>query len=332
MKAASALATDREASPELARRAVEQALSAAGMERAEQVVLLLTRDFAHQAPAAVRAAARAAGSLQVFGATVSGLFTEQDIVLDQPGAAVLILDKTSALEEAPRISLSTHHPLPFDWRTGAPRIGLLDADAEIWNVGRKAENGCAEIRLPGRVVLSTGLRAIGQRVTADHCSDYELRAAGGLPAAECLLRSLPAEMRAQPPLHRIALLREKAKMGVAILSINADASLTLTEPLQAGEHFFWATRHPLGAEQDMRDTLRTASSGRQPAAGLMFSCIGRGPLFYGEEDRDRRAFCELFPGVPLLGAYGSGQIAPCDGENRLHHHSVASLLIEENHV
>jgi small ligand-binding sensory domain FIST len=64
----------------------------------------------------------------------------------------------------------------------------------------------------------------------------------------------------------------------------------------------------------------------------MFSCIGRGPLFYGDDDRDLLAFRQQFPDTPLLGAYGSGQIAPAGAQNRLFHNSVITLLIEGTHV
>jgi small ligand-binding sensory domain FIST len=48
----------------------------------------------------------------------------------------------------------------------------------------------------------------------------------------------------------------------------------------------------------------------------MFSCIGRGPYFYGGEDRDLDIVRERFPGLPLLGTYGTGQIAPSASGNK----------------
>ena len=41
----------------------------------------------------------------------------------------------------------------------------------------------------------------------------------------------------------------------------------------------------------------------------MFSCIGRGPYFYGGDDRDLALLCRRFPGLPVLGTYSTGQIA-----------------------
>ena len=64
---------------------------------------------------------------------------------------------------------------------------------------------------------------------------------------------------------------------------------------------------------------------QNPACALMFSCIGRGPLFYGSDDRDLLAFREAFPETPLLGAYGTSQIFPHAGKNRLYHNAALTL-------
>ena len=87
----------------------------------------------------------------------------------------------------------------------------------------------------------------------------------------------------------------------------------------------------LSAEADMAESLAGIES-PAPAFGLMFSCIGRGPLFYGDDDRDLVAFRTRFPGLPLLGAYGSGQIAPAGHTNRQWQNSVITALFEADHV
>ena len=81
------------------------------------------------------------------------------------------------------------------------------------------------------------------------------------------------------------------------------------EHASPGQYLAWAIRQPLSAEADMRqaaDKLKVAL----PACALMFSCIGRGPFFYGGEDRDLNILRERFPKLPILGTYGTGQIAP----------------------
>lgn len=356
MKVATALVAGHRAEPELAHAAVQAALAEAGLERADNVILFLSRDFSRHAQPAILAAARAAGCLSVGGCTASGLFTERGWQLDQPAAAALVFASTSnqTSPDTPLLSFSGHGRLPFEWQDDAPRTGLLDTDAVAWSHGRTTENGCAEFRLPGmtsRLIRTCGLRLLGDAQPVERCLNHEVSQVGGHSAVDSLYRALPADLRKQPPLHQIAALRHPDEPGIAILSANADGSLTLAESLNQGETIIWAIRQPLAAEQEMRQALaaatiettagpritetiagRTVNPKKQPNFALMFSCIGRGPLFYGNDDRDLLAFRETFPDTPLLGAYGTGQIAPLAGRNRLFHNTALTLLFESAHV
>lgn len=346
MKAATSLVAGRRAEPALAEAAVQAALAEAGLSRADQVILFLSREFSRHAQPAVLAAARAAGCLSVSGCTASGLLTERGWHLDQPAAAALVLATDDAPPEAaaPVLSYSGHSRLPFAWQAGVVRAGLIDAEAATWSHGRVADDGCAECRLPGlraRVVRSDGLRRIGEPLAVDAGQAFDVQRIGGRTAADSLLRALPAEWRARPPLHQIAALRDVDGPGIAILSINADGSLSLAEALRPGETISWAIRQPLAAEEDIRQALQAVRADfptaavdgkKQPNFAIMFSCIGRGPLFYGGEDRDLLAFRDIFPGTPLIGAYGTGQIAPLAAGNRLFQNTALTLLFESAHV
>jgi small ligand-binding sensory domain FIST len=338
MRVASSLASGPHPLPELAATAVRQALARAGLARADSVLLFLTRDFARHAPPALVAAARAAGSLEVSGCTAYGLLSEDGWLLDQSGAAALVIGEAVALGEpdSPLLSFSSHGTLPWGWQSGAPRAGLLDSDAAAWAHGRLAGDSCAETRLPGlraRIACSTGLRLLGEPLTVDAASGYDLQRCGGMLASASLQRHLPPELRENPPLHRIVVMVEAGMPGIPILGLNGDGSLNLAAALTPGTRMHWAIRQPLAAEQDMRQALSVAVDPEKvPDFAVMFSCLGRGPLFYGNDDRDLLAFRERFPGVPLIGAYGSGQIAPAAGENRLFQNTVVTLLYESAHV
>jgi len=338
VKAGSGLASAFEATPALAEQAVRQALAAADLTRASRVILLLSREFARNPGPAVTAAARAAGCLQVDGGTASGLFTETGWQLDQPAAAALVIDDLaeSATADAPFISVSNHGSLPFGWQATPARYGLLDPNGACWAHARPCSDGCSAMRLPGlrcSGLLAPGWRSLGEPVLADVVNGYELRQVGGQRATDSLRRHLPPELRVQPPLHQIALVCQADEPAMSVLALNADGSLTLSAELPAGAAFNWAIRQPLAAEQEMRQQLRAAAEqGSAPEFALMFSCIGRGPLFYGSDDLDLQAFRAQFPGIPLLGAYGSGQIAPCRDGNRLFHNAAVTLLFTSQHV
>lgn len=337
VKVASGFASGPHAHRELAAEAVAAALASAGADHAEQVLLLLSREFSRHPAEAVLAAARVAGCLRVAGCTASGLFTEAGWLLDQPAAAALVIADLATGEAAadmPRLSFCGHATLPFAWQAGPPRAGLLEADAATWAQARPAADGCAELGLPGlacETIVACGLRVLEDGLGVDDSAGYELRRVAGLPAAESLRRALPAELRGTLPVHRIAVVHAAGAPAIAILSANADGSLTLAAPLAPGQRIAWAMRQPLAAEQEMHRLLAGGDE-RPPAFALMFSCIGRGPLFYGNEDRDLLAFRQRHPGVPLLGAYGSGQIAPTATGNQLFQNSAITLLYRSHHV
>ncbi|WP_191090488.1 FIST C-terminal domain-containing protein [Dechloromonas sp. CZR5] len=338
MKVASSLVTGSRPVAELAHEAVSHALSLAGVDRADNVLLFLSRDYARNPQPAVLAAARAAGCLSVCGGTASGLLTERGWQLDQSAAAAMIFSApdSSAAPDELLISFSSHALLPFGWQTDKPRAGFLDSDGVTWSQSRLAENGCAEIRLPGVSACqtkSTGMRILGESQVVDQCRGYELQQVGGHRAIDSLRRSLPPDLREHPPWHQIAVLRHADEPGMAILTANADGSLMLSDTLAPGESMLWAIRQPLAAEQQIRAAFANHREHHVPPAfALMFSCIGRGPLFYGNDDRDLQAFREHFPDTPLLGAYGTGQIIHRDGNNRLYHNAILTLLYESSHV
>lgn len=340
MKVASSLVGGPQPTPDLAAAAVRDALRAAGAERADSVLLFLTRDYARHAQPAIVAAARAAGTLQVGGCTAYGLLTEDGWRFDQPGAAALVIADAAAgsagTGREPLLSFTGHHALPHAWQAPPARAGLLDAAAVTWSHGRLAGKTGAELPLPGihsRIACSPGLRLLSLPLPVNAVAGYDLCEVGGVAAIASLQRSLPAELRAEPPLHRIVVARRPGTPAVPVLAANADGSLTLAAALAIDEPVRWAIRQPLSAEQDMRQSLLAAvDPEKRPDFALMFSCLGRGPLFYGDDDRDLLAFREIFPGVPLLGAYGSGQIAPAGDGNRLFQNTVVTLLGESAHV
>lgn len=344
MAAATALVTGFEPSPQLAKNAVRQAMEQAGLKQAGGVLLFLSSNFARHPQAAVVAAARAAGCLQVAGMVAHGVFNETGWVLDQPAAAALVLGAGLGLapgsEDGALLSLSCNPSLPASWQNARSRFGLTQIDSPLWQQGRLVAGGLADTAISGsrcHLAVSTGLRCLGSAQTVDQAHGHDLDRVGGLTALESLVRALPPELRERSPLpiHLIGVVRDQGEpVAIPLLTANADGSLTLAERLLPGEAIRWTVRQPLAAEADMRDSLeQLAATCRTPAFGLMLSCIGRGPLFYGHDDRDLALFRQRFPGLPMLGAYGSAQIAPLAGRNRQLQNSVVTTLFEtDNHV
>jgi small ligand-binding sensory domain FIST len=258
----------------------------------------------------------------------------------------MVLGGTTALalaeaDASAPLLCSTASPFPSEW-ADSRRYGMLfhnsGNDGAVWQQGRIVAHGSAEACVLGtemRLAVSSGLRRLGEPLPVERLRGYDLEVLGGQPALDALLRQLPAEWREQLPLHQInALVDDPSAPGgtrvAAIISANADRSLTLTAPLRAGQTLGWAIRQPLAAEADMRDALaRSDVDAPPPDFALFFSCIGRGPYFYGGEDRDLAALVERYPGMPLLGAYGTGQIAYHEDRSRQLQNAVVTALFSE---
>lgn len=343
MSVATALVTGLEASPQLVESAVHQALAQAGLTRAHGLILFLTADFSRLAAPALLAAARAAGCLQLVGMTAHGLFTETSSAIDQPAAAALVLGPPFSLApkgQYPLLSFANTTALPPDWRYAPSRTGLLHSGGIVWQQARISDEGRSETAIAGAtctLAVSPGLKILGKPLKITEVHGNTLVRLGEHSAVASLSRLLPAELRQRGllPIHLLCALPEGKTDHPAILLLdaNADGSITLSQPLALGDRLTWTIRQPLAAESDMRQALSEAAKKMpHPAFAIQSSCIGRGPLFYSGDDHDLTAWRERFPGVPLIGAYGTGQLAPQGEINQLWQNTVVTALFSEADV
>lgn len=353
---ATALASAAKPSPELVAEAVAEAMAAASLSIAQSVLLFLSSDFVRIAPQAVQAASRAAQCLQVAGCTAHGVFTEVDWVMDRPAVGVMVFGDGIGLSgnrigNAPRLALALPRTVAKAWLADPiPHVGLMSTgpvgqdEGRIWGNGKVLSEPRFDASfhgVRGACGVSTGLRALGAAIEVTAADGYELQRLDGAPALATLLRELPLELREEPrlPHHLLAAavldgndesaIEEGRFTPVPIIAANLDdQSLTLAAPLTPGTRICWCIRQPLAAERDTRRALVHAESqlGGAPDFAVMFSCIGRGPYFFGERERDLDLVRERFPGMPVIGAYGSGQIAPLPASNQLIHNSVVIAL------
>lgn len=352
---ASGLSRGTRTLPEHAAEAVAKALARARLTQAKAVLLFLTPDYARHPEPALRAAARAAGCTQVVGCTGAGVFTEQEWVLDAPGAAAMVFGGHVQLippphdspPHAPILSFCTPSGLTADWLDMAcPRIGAVAADLDgegpfkVWSGSRVADSGCVEAVIDGvdsAINVSQGMRALTAPIEVAEVRGYDVLRLGVAPALAVLTKALPAAVRAMErlPLHLImggvtfgdpstAIRDGRYRLNHIVAANSKNQSITLSRPLNRGERLFWAIRDTLAAEREMRATVDAThrTLGRRPDFALLFPCMGRGPNFFGNRDRDLEQLKERFPGLPFAGVYGNGEIAPLEGANHLYQYSV----------
>ena len=355
---ATGLSSGEEATPALAAAAVQQALRRAGRTCANSVLLFLTPDFARHAQAAVTAVSHAANCLQVAGACVPGVLTETDWLLDRPGAAALVLCGDLPAEvggdDVATVSLAHPEAVSPAWLAASPlRCGGVSTDAGTLRAGRVWNN--AKVGVPGecsitlaasrtRIGISRGILPIGA-IAAAVSEGYELLSLSGVPALAALRRALPdIHLHGPLPIHQVcagvldaddpgesaAAIAAGRYQLVPVIAVNAESgSLTMAAQIADGRRVFWALRNPDTAQRDMDGVLaELASADAPPSFALMFSCMGRGPYFYGGDDSDLDLFRSRFPGVPLLGAYCAGEIAPLPSGNALIHNGVVLALYD----
>ncbi|MFQ5938208.1 MAG: FIST C-terminal domain-containing protein, partial [Acidiferrobacterales bacterium] len=341
--------------PEHAAEAVKKALDCAAMGHANGVLLFLTPDYARHPEPALRAAARAAGCTQVVGCTGAGIFTEEEWVLDSPGAVAMVfcghirlmLPGSDNERGRPILSLCTPSGLTADWLDAAvPRIGAVSADLDgegpfkVWSGSRVADSGCVEgviDGVDGVIAASQGMRALTSPIEVVEVHGYDVLRLGQSSALHALTEALPLAVRKMKrlPLHLImggvtfgdpsTAIRDGRYRLNHIVSANLkEQSITLSHPLNRGERLFWAMRDALAAERDMRtmvtNTARTL--GNEPDFALVFPCMGRGPNFFGNRDRDLELLTERFPELPFAGFYGNGEIGPLEDGNHLYQYSA----------
>jgi small ligand-binding sensory domain FIST len=356
MRAATGLARGRHADPALAAQAVTAAMDMAGLDHPQAVLLYLTSDFAQEPQPAIAAAARAAGCLQVTGCAAAGVFTEEDWVLDAPAAAALVLGEGVTLQPghgdlSQTLTFTAPNALDLHWlNSGGPRYGGVAGDAtgqgpySVWSSGRLQPTGRCELGLAGvnvRIGVSQGIRPLSRPAAVERVQGHDVCVVGGETALGTLVKELPLSVRAPEriPTHLLMAgvtygepehaLEEGRFHLLPVVGVNADdKSVTVAGELTPGLDLFWALRQPQAAEHDMNAMIQRlcADTLASPAFGLMFPCLGRGPWFYGGEDRDIQALTRRFPDLPLIGFYGNGEIAHLDGANRLLQYSVVLAL------
>lgn len=352
MKAGSGLVQGLRSEPLLAEQAVKLAMERAHLQRPEAVLLFLSSDFAADPRPAITAAARAASCTQVAGCTAAGVFSEEDWVLDAPAAVALVLGEGGNLgahcrDRSPCLTFCAPNAVDLNWLSGGPaRIGGVAGDASgqgpytVWSAGREREDGRAELAMQGlhlSVGVSQGVRPISHPALLGSMHGIELLQVGGQPALVSLSHALPLSMRSPEhiPLHLLmagvpfgdplSAIEEGRYHLLPVLDIDARRkTVRVAGELPEGALLFWALRQPQAAERDLSLRLAQldAQVPRPPDFALMFPCLGRGPAFYNGEERDLAAFRQQFPGVPLAGFYGNGEIAHLDGANRLLQYSV----------
>jgi hypothetical protein len=340
-------------------RHVENALSAAmasaDLGQVTGLFLFLTDDHLRYLEPALRAAARVSRSTQVFGCSAMGLFTDQDWTVDSSGAAALVVGNGISIGLASDadcdrtlISLGTPRGASKDWlQRGGPRLGAIASDSsgrgpfQVWNHGRTESAGTVSCILEGArmdTAVAQGVQPLTAPMEVAESNGFNLVRLGKQRALNALMESLPESLRNRNavPLHLLmcgitfgdpasAIAEGRFRLDHIVSANPDDNSVTLAEELHEGQCLFWALRDRLAARNELERVIDASlrDSAGPPDFALMFSCLGRGPGFYGGVDRDIETLRERCPGMPFVGFYGNGEIAPLGDRSHFFSYTAA---------
>jgi small ligand-binding sensory domain FIST len=347
MKVATSIIIGIHATSDLAGEAVADAMQKADISIASSVLLLLTSEFAGKPQAAIKDAAKAANCTQVMGCSATGIFTEDDWVLDAPAAAAMVFgdDITLALPnnnpgQQPLLTITAPNAINSSWlNNGSKRYGGVSGDAigqgpfSVWQNAKGDVSGHVEAFFSGVKIasgVSHGLHILTQPQQIQQTNNFDLIQLNDRAPLSSLTKAWQSHSKndGPAPLHLvIAIYADSAEyirqgkfdQATIISCDEVDGSITMARPLKPGQFLSWCLRDTAVAEADfsvMSQQLATELN-NPPDFGLLFSCLGRGPYFYNGIDRDLKVITQMFPHMPLLGFYGNGEIAHINGSNQL---------------
>lgn len=356
MNVATGLAIGHAPSPELASQAVQQAMQKLDIAVASSVLLLVTSEFASDPLPAIRAAAKAASCIQVMGCSALGIFTEQDWVLDAPAVAAMVFSgelglqpNSHAADSQLLLALTAPNAINTNWlKAPGTRFGGVSGDAlgqgpfSVWQNANGVVSGQCEASISGArgvVKADHGLRLLTEPVLVTDAEGHNVRSLDHEAALTSLQQA--CQQHATLPLHLLMavyapsvdiITRGEYELSTLLCGNDGEGSVTLSKRVPPGHYLCWAIRDVQAAKSGLRATAQALRQHLQaaPEFGMLFSCMGRGPYFYGGMDADLLLLQEQFPGMPLIGFYGNGEIAPIgDTSELLQYSAVLALFSRE---
>ena len=226
-------------------------------------------------------------------------------------------------------------------RPGGNRLLL---DHEVYSRGLV---GVALTGLRVDALVAQGCRPIGQPYTVTAGERNMLFQLDHKTAMDCLeetLRGLPKRDRKRAEKSLLLGIQGQAGLSLASLMgsrlppkqeflirnlVGADlkrGALAAGSRVRPGQTIQFHLRDAEAAREDMRAQIRAYNPPTPPQAALLFSCVGRGEAFYGEPDYDSGQLRKVFPGLPVGGFFGGGEIGPVADTTYIHGYTACCAL------
>ena len=238
--------------------AIKKALANAKLKSASSVLLFLTNGYNQDLKTALKTAAKAAGTLQVYGATATGLFTEKNWILDCEGAVAMVFPENCDLQPAnlldtkdqlsdslPLLCLSSpeQSKLAMNHKIWGEYVmfGAVTSNAygtseyPIWQASRVSKEGYihanfnSSLPLQANTIVSQGVRRISKNLHLSKAEGNSISKIGRITPLTSLKSSLTENMYSmfiEQPYHTLCAVSENIQQDTedvsAVKALNKD--------------------------------------------------------------------------------------------------------------
>jgi small ligand-binding sensory domain FIST len=215
---------------------------------------------------------------------------------------------------------------------GGNRLVLDDAIVDAGAVGVLLDGGVAV-----HTLVAQGCRPVGQPFIVTRAEGSLVLELGGQPAVGRL-----QELADEASDDDRELLRQGLHVGLVVDEhrvefgagdflvrnlLGADpnsGALVIGEQVRVGQTVQFHVRDAAAADDNLQELL----VGRRAAAGLVFSCTGRGRHLFGIADHDAGAVHRELGPIPVAGAFCAGEIGPVGGQSFVHTFTASMALFD----
>ena len=288
-----AVPSTAELAAQLVTQAVTIAMQKADISVASSVLLFLTSEFANDPQSAIKAAAKTANCTQIIGCSATGIFTEEDWIIDSPAAAAMVFsgdislnNVRNPLQDQLLLTLTAPNAINTTWLNhNGVRFGGISGDAighgpfSVWENGKGTVQGRCEVKLhntQGAVAASHGLRFLNAPELVTSSIEHDILGLNQTSALHSLQNAWQkhdanASLPILPtlPMHQLIAvyadtltLIENGQYNVASL-ITCDEiakTVTLAKVLNEQQWICWAIRDELAAADDFKATANRLGS------------------------------------------------------------------------
>jgi small ligand-binding sensory domain FIST len=195
-----------------------------------------------------------------------------------------------------------------------------------------------------RSIVSQGCRPIGRHMVVTRAEDNIILELGGKPPFQQLQELWqglgPADQQLfQQGLHIGRVINEYGGdfqrgdfLVRNVLGLDrSSGALAITERVRVGQTVQFHVRDSQTADEDLHALLQldVSAHDKHPAAGLIFSCNGRGSRLFDKPNHDAAAVRAEAGAIPVAGFFAQGELGPVGGQNFIHGFTASVALFEE---